>query len=352
MSNFSESKKNPRNHSFYLTNEEIGEGGFGKVYIAKDRLKEEKKYVAKEIKNYKSIKDSLKESHITNELLIGTELYNKNLVKIFEPFFANEKFYFICEYCNGNNLHELYKNKININEEIVQKIMKDTLFGLSALHRNKIIHHDLKEANILINFKDLNDLNNKNYLKADFLISDFGLSKYKDNYLNKNTAGTNKYLPPEKIELIFGQNNNNIFDEPIDIWAIGIITYQLLFKNNNPFLKNFKAEGDKNFVKQKMYENLYENMIKKGKYEIDWKNYNVSYELICFLDSCLKKFPDNRETSENLEFSRFITRDIKKFHKIDQNYFNKLPNEYKKDDKILLNIYDKMLIKNNKNFNP
>ena len=89
MSNFSESKKNPRNHSFYLTNEEIGEGGFGKVYIAKDRLKEEKKYVAKEIKNYKSIKDSLKESHITNELLIGTELYNKNLVKIFEPFTAN-----------------------------------------------------------------------------------------------------------------------------------------------------------------------------------------------------------------------------------------------------------------------
>jgi serine/threonine protein kinase len=351
MSNFSESKKNPRNHSFYLTNEEIGEGGFGKVYIAKDRLKEEKKYVAKEIKNYKSIKDSLKESHITNELLIGTELYNKNLVKIFEPFYANEKFYFICEYCNGNNLHELYKNKININEEIVQKIMKDTLFGLSALHRNGIIHHDLKEANILINFKDLNDLNNKNYLKADFLISDFGLSKYKDNR-NNNTGGTNKYLPPEKIELIFNQNDDSIFNESIDIWAIGIITYQLLFKSN-PFLdKNFNPKGDKNFVKQKMYENLYANMIKNGKYEIDWKKNNVSYELICFLDSCLKKLPKNRETSENLEFSRFITRDIKKFHKIDQNYFNKLPNKYKKDDKIILNIYDEMLIKNNREFNP
>ena len=230
--------------------------------------------------------------------------------------------------------------------------MKDTLFGLSALHRNKIIHHDLKEANILINFNDLNDLNNKNYLKADFLISDFGLSKYKDNNnLNKSTSGTNKYLPPEKIELIFNQNNNNIFGEFIDIWAIGIITYQLLFKNN-PFLKNFKAEGDKNFVKQKMYENLYENMIKNGKYEIDWKKNNVSYELICFLDSCLKKLPENRETSENLEFSRFITRDIQKFHKIDQNYFNKLPNKYKKDDKIILNIYDEMLIKNNREFNP
>ena len=101
-----------------------------------------------------------------------------------------------------------------------------------------------------------------------------------------------------------------------------------------------------------MYENLYENMIKNGKYEIDWKNNNVSYELICFLDSCLKKLPKNRETSENLEFSRFITRDIKKFHKIDQNYFNKLPIQYKKDDKIILNIYDEMLIKNNREFNP
>ena len=344
------SKQKPTRHKFTITNEQIGKGGFGIVYIAigervDDEKSVKKKYVAKEIINV------LKNSQIENEYLIGTELYNKNLVKIYEPIWQNEKLYFISEFCNGGNLYEMGKN-IKINQEIVQKIMKDVLFGLSALHRNKIIHHDLKEANILINFKDLNDLNNKNYLKADFLISDFGLSKYKDNYLNKNTAGTNKYLPPEKIELIFGQNNNNIFDEPIDIWAIGIITYQLLFKNNNPFLKNFKAEGDKNFVKQKMYEKLYENMIKNGKYEIDWKNYNVSYELICFLDSCLKKFPDNRETSENLEFSRFITRDIKKFHKIDQNYFNKLPYKYKKDDKILLNIYDEMLIKNNKKFNP
>jgi serine/threonine protein kinase len=243
---------------------------------------------------------------------------------------------------------------IKINQEIVQKIMKDVLFGLSALHRNKIIHHDLKESNILINIK--NDEEKVDYLKADFKISDFGLSKYKDNILISMPGGTSIYLPPEKIEQKFNQNlitDDSYFNnESIDIWAIGIITYQLLFKSN-PFLdKNFNPKGDKNFVKQKMYENLYANMIKNGKYEIDWKKNNVSYELICFLDSCLKKLPKNRETSENLEFSRFITRDIQKFHKIDQNYFNKLPNKYKKDDKIILNIYDEMLIKNNREFNP
>jgi serine/threonine protein kinase len=351
VSNELESKKNPRIHEFYLTNEEIGEGGFGKVYIAKDRLKEEKKYVAKEIKNYKSIKESL----IINELLIGTELYNKNLVKIFEPFLANGKFYFICEYCNGNNLNELYKNN-NINEEIVQKIMKNVLFGLSALHRNGIIHHDLKEGNILINFNDLNDLNNKNYLKADYLISDFGLSKYKDNILISMPGGTSIYLPPEKIEQKFNQNlitDDSYFNnESIDIWAIGIITYRLLLKCD-PFLnKNFNYKNlNEKEQKQIIYKHLYENM-KKGEYEIDWKNYDVSYELICFLDSCLKKSPEIREKSEDLEFSRFITRDFKKFHKIDQNYFDKLPKEFKKDDKIILNINNPDLIKNNKKFKP
>jgi len=355
------SKKVPIRHKFtIIKNKIIGQGGFGKVYLASgkridDKNAVEKNYVAKEINNYKESKDKInpKNSLIENEYLIGTALYNKNLVKIYEPIWEDEKFYFISEYCNGGNLFEMKKN-IKINNEIVQKIMKDVLFGLSALHRNGIIHHDLKESNILINFNE--DGKEINYLKADFKISDFGLSKYKDNNQKLYLGGTNIYLPPEKIEKKFNQkiiaDNNNFNNESIDIWAIGIITYQLLLKYN-PFLnKNFNYdELNQKEQKQKIYEHLYENM-KKGEYEIDWKNNDVSYELICFLDSCLKKLPENREKSENLEFSRFITRDIKKFHKIDQNYFNKLPNKYKSDDKILLNIYDKMLIKDNKIFNP
>ena len=346
------SKQKPTRHKFTITNEQIGKGGFGIVYIAigervDDEKSVKKKYVAKEIINV------LKNSQIENEYLIGTELYNKNLVKIYEPIWQNEKLYFISEFCNGGNLYEMGKN-IKINQEIVQKIMKDVLFGLSALHRNKIIHHDLKESNILINFK--NDEEKVDYLKADFKISDFGLSKYKDNILISMPGGTSIYLPPEKIEQKFNQNlitDDSYFNnESIDIWAIGIITYRLLLKCD-PFLnKNFNYKNlNEKEQKQIIYKHLYENM-KKGEYEIDWKNHDVSYELICFLDSCLKKSPEIREKSEDLEFSRFITRDFKKFHKIDQNYFDKLPKEFKKDDKIILNINNPDLIKNNKKFKP
>jgi len=333
-----DSKRIPRKHQFIITDKKIGKGGFGEVFIAIDYFSN-KNYAAKEI---------TKNEGIENEILIGTQLSNNNLVKIFEPKIHNNQIFIISEYCNGGDLNNNFYNRI-IDEEILQKIIKDILFGLSALHRNKIIHHDLKEANILINFDNDNDLKNKNYLNATYKISDFGLSRYKENDSKEYKAGTDKYLAPEKIELILHKKKTETKKEYfqfLDIWSIGIITYQLFFHNNPFYKKDFNYKN-----KKELFEHLLKNM-ENGKYEIDWRNNSVSYELICFLDLCLKKIPNHRKTSEELEYTRFITRNVKKFHKIDENYFNKLPDEYKSNNKIILNIREPNFIQDNINFKP
>jgi len=127
----------------------------------------------------------------------------------------NEKKYFfiLMEYCDGltlQNFINLNSNK-SIERKIIFNYIKQILKGLKKLHKNGIIHRDIKPGNIFIKNEQIK-------------IGDFGLAtKFQKNTTlqTKDLKGfTPSYSAPE-------QTNSKTYNEKVDIYACGITFYEM-----------------------------------------------------------------------------------------------------------------------------
>ena len=99
-------------------------------------------------------------------------------------------------------------------EKEVKRILYMILSGLNHIHNNNVVHRDLKPENCILD-KDFN-----------IRIIDFGMSKpvSKVEY-GKLMIGTQAFMAPELFDMDF---DNRAYKCPIDVWAAGIMMYQLL----------------------------------------------------------------------------------------------------------------------------
>lgn len=211
------------NNIEYTKNKKIGYGGFSKVYLAHNLSND--KFALKVIKNQHILKKD-----IINELWIHSKLNHPNIVKYYDSqCIDNNKAlgYILMEHCKISYDQLISKTCIRTCE--IRKHICMILKGLQYMHSQNIIHGDLKLDNIFISQND------------DIKIGDFGLSLYVphiccDN-LNSNKCttklfGTMYYLSPEMIS--HNIKCNTIYG--IDIWAVGIIIFYLVFKKF-PFIE-------------------------------------------------------------------------------------------------------------------
>ena len=215
----------------------IGKGTFGEVY----KVSKDNKYYALKIYQIKnddtSSSNEYKESikSIENEIKILSQLDNPFIVKLYEVFSLNpnsellknndvEEQQMMClvlELCENGDLNDKIKEKKQKNEffsenEILQYFY-EILQGLYYLHKNRVIHRDLKTLNIF--------LTENNHIK----IGDFGVSKklINNNIYAYTFVGTPYYLSPEICQ-------NKPYDEKSDVWSLGVVLYELITLNK-PF---------------------------------------------------------------------------------------------------------------------
>ena len=173
---------------------------------------------------------------IENEIKILSQLNNPFIVKLYEVFSINlnEEVYnikdennddqiicLILELCENGDLNDKIKEKKQKNETFAEKeilhYFYEILQGLYYLHKNRVLHRDLKTLNIFLT-KD-------NHIK----IGDFGVSKklINNNIYAYTFVGTPYYLSPEICQ-------NKAYDEKSDVWSLGVIIYELITLNK-PF---------------------------------------------------------------------------------------------------------------------
>lgn len=189
--------------------EKLGEGGMGVVYKARDTSLN--RLVALKFLPSHLTKDRATRKRFIVEAQAASALDHPNICNIHEINETTDGQLYICmAYYEGVSLREkIDKGLIPFDEAL--KIFFRILQGLKTAHEKNIIHRDIKPGNILIT------------TNGEVKIVDFGLAKLAGVDLTKTTSskGTAAYMCPEQIR---GQK----VDHRCDIWALGIVLYEML----------------------------------------------------------------------------------------------------------------------------
>jgi serine/threonine protein kinase len=130
---------------------------------------------------------------------------------------------------NSQGMSPFPKGLMVIEEEQAAKITKDICMGLTHIHKMNYIHRDLKPENILLHFGDDGAITAK--------IADFGLTTEVNSNVFQGQdkidqiTGTILYMAPEQAT---GQR----YGKRVDMWAIGIITFQMLTGKHPFYISN------------------------------------------------------------------------------------------------------------------
>ena len=162
-----------------------------------------------------------------SELTVLKKCSHPNIMNVNEILEDNNNYYIVSELLEGGELFDRILEVSKFDEMKAAFIIKQVLLAINYMHQKNITHRDLKPENILLEHQDKDRLEIK--------ISDFGFSCFFDPKDGLDLVlGSPLYMAPEIIK---GQKYN----EKVDIWSIGVITYMLL-SGRNPFPGKNKNE--------------------------------------------------------------------------------------------------------------
>lgn len=191
---------------WYFTGKKLGSGYYSNVYLVQN--KNSCLLAAMKIVNTSAF--NLKPT--TREAIIHRSMNHSGIIKLYDSFEYTDKWIFVMELASGGSMYDYITNN-DIPENIARNWFAQIVSAVEYCHSKNIIHRDLKLENIL--FTESNQIK----------ICDFGLSntvKDTDDPLS-TYCGSKSYAAPE---LFKGKPYNG---RPVDIWALGIILYSLLF---------------------------------------------------------------------------------------------------------------------------
>ena len=262
----------------------IGKGSFGTIYKA---IKKDNNEICA-IKKIKIINlNHYEKKYIINEIRMLASHICNNLIKYLNVFLHSDHIYIVTEYAaNGDLLQIIKKHKSQntiFKEHEIWEYFIQICLGLQYLHKNNIIHRDIKSSNIFINS------NNK------IKIGDLGAIKIMPTHIltTRTQIGTPYYMAPEI-------HNQEKYTEKCDIWSLGCVLYEMIFLTTP-------------FSGTSMY-NLKYNII-QGKYNINSQICNIHFKQL--LKKMLITNSTCRSSITDMLTKSIITTNIKN---IDQSY--------------------------------
>ncbi len=196
--------------------EELGRGGMGEVYKAKD-TKLDRFVALKFLPSHLTASEEDKNRFI-QEAKAASALNHPNVCTIFDIQENKGQLFIVMEFIDGKTLKD---KKEHLSEKQILEICIQTAEGLAAAHEKGIVHRDIKPENIMIR-KD-----------GIVQIMDFGLAKLRTvvgtSRLTKmgTTVGTMGYMSPEQVQGLD-------VDHRTDIFSLGVVLYELL-SGESPF---------------------------------------------------------------------------------------------------------------------
>ena len=159
-----------------------------------------------------------------------------NLISLHNFLETSGQVYMLTDLAEGGDLFEWLLNHGKFQEHNVRRFTIQVLHGVQHLHEHAVLHRDIKLENVFVKRRSWD---------TELMLGDFGLAyvfSHGAEAAVRGACGTLEYQAPEAI---LGKT----YSYPVDIWAVGVMMYALLFgqlpftHNNDMTLRDFILYG-------------------------------------------------------------------------------------------------------------
>jgi serine/threonine protein kinase len=251
----------------YTIEGEIGRGGMGVVYRARDeRL--QRRVAIKVLPPELAFQEDIRQ-RFTREAQTAARLSHPHIVPIHSVGDGQGLVYFVMGYVDGESVAARIRRRGQLPVEEARRIMRETADALSAAHALSVIHRDIKPDNILLEGT-----------RGRVMVTDFGIAKALSSTSGATLTGigvaigTPAFMSPEQAA---GERD---IDGRSDLYSLGIVTYQML-------------TGDLPFSAPSVAGILMKQITEPAP-DLRRKRPDIPEDLALAVARCLEKDPQNR----------------------------------------------------------
>ncbi|KAG2017923.1 AGC/NDR protein kinase [Coprinopsis cinerea AmutBmut pab1-1] len=192
----------------------VGKGAFGKVRVVEHK-RSKKLYALKYIDKTRCIKQKAV-ANIIQERRLLEEIDHPFVVNLRYAFQDDENCFFVLDLMLGGDLRFHLERKGHIPENVVRFWVAELSSAVDYLHRQRIIHRDIKPDNILLDSE------------GHAHLTDFNVAiHYSSSRLHSSVAGSMAYMAPQVV-------SRKGYSWQIDWWSLGVTAYELIY-HRRPF---------------------------------------------------------------------------------------------------------------------
>ena len=319
------------------------------ILLSEDIKNQNNKYCLKII--FSQMNNSYKISSINTEIFLLQKMrQEENIVKLIDyTKITQYNFIFyllLMEYCQYQTLYDVIKQNFNnkqiLNDSLIYSYIYQIALGIKSIHKNKYCHRDIRPENILFKEKDKLVLCDFGSATNQFYSSIINCNKNNNNNNNNGNNIMNNilfeisdktklfYRAPEEFELF----SDYPLSEKVDIYALGIILFMLLFSHlqslsdKYAYFYLFSSKKIKKEIFKEMqtlcnpcFSELIENILQKDPN----KRYNIDEVLTFLIAKENQILPcETKYKNEKNMFSEYFYKMLYEFEKqeINKNNFN------------------------------